>query len=36
MALLQLAENGMYLAEQNGMYLAEENPVGGNYLFIPA
>jgi hypothetical protein len=36
MALLQLAENGMYLAEQNGMYLAEDNPVGGNYLFIPA
>ncbi len=36
MALLQLAENGMYLAENNGMYLAEENPVGGNYLFIPA
>lgn len=36
MALLQLAENGMYLAENNGMYLAEENTVGGNYLFIPA
>jgi len=36
MALLQLAENGMYLAENDGMYLAEENPVGGNYLFIPA
>jgi len=36
MALLQLAENGMYLAEENSMYLAEENTVGGNYLFIPA
>ena len=36
MALLQLAENGMYLAEENAMFLAEQNPVGGNYLFIPA
>jgi hypothetical protein len=36
MALLQLAENGMYLAEDNGMYLAENNTVGSNYLFIPA
>lgn len=36
MALLQLAENGMYLAENDGMYLAEDNTVGGNYLFIPA
>jgi hypothetical protein len=35
MALLQLAENSMYLAE-NEMYLAQAGPVGENYLFIPA
>lgn len=36
MALLQLAENGMYLAEDNGMKTAETNTVGSNYLFIPS
>jgi hypothetical protein len=35
MALLQLAESGLYLAE-NEMYLAEAGPVSENYLFIPA